>query len=262
MTPKRRQSVRSVVLLLVIGLVTALALGACGGDDEKGEVEAAVRAVANAWNQRDVEGLLARGTDEWLQEEFEGTREELRQFLPEFMGEPTFTVRKISNTKVTGDTATTEVDLAFGIGIELTRFSMVKQGDVWKISGEEDLSPAIPSGVTAVDVKLFDFAFGYDPAAAAGGDVAFRLENVGQQKHEFAIVKAPEGKSLPELLEAPEELELVAQAEVEPGKQQNLVLTEALAPGRYAVVCFLPDVNDPEGTPHAFKGMVSEFTVR
>jgi len=89
-----------MVLLLVIGLVTALALGACGGDDEKGEVEAAVRAVANAWNQRDVEGLLARGTDEWLQEEFEGTREELRQFLPEFMGEPTFTVRKISNTKV------------------------------------------------------------------------------------------------------------------------------------------------------------------
>jgi hypothetical protein len=37
-----------------------------------------------------------------------------------------------------------------------------------------------------------------------------------------------------------------------------VVLTEALGPGRYAMVCFIPA---PDGVPHALKGMVSEFTV-
>jgi hypothetical protein len=34
-----------------------------------------------------------------------------------------------------------------------------------------------------------------------------------------------------------------------------------LEPGRYALVCFFPDTDDPEMTPHAEKGMASEFTV-
>lgn len=47
---------------------------------------------------------------------------------------------------------------------------------------------------------------------------------------------------------------------VEPGNSLNLVFTQALEPGRYVILCFLPDITDPEGTPHFFKGMLAEFT--
>ncbi len=251
-----------MVMLLALVLVATLALGACGGDDRKDDVEDAVRAAVDAWNQRDVEGFLAHFTDKGFQESFDSTKEEGQQSLPEFIGNPSMTVRKLSNTKVSGNTATTEAELTFGLAIDASRFPMVKEGDVWKIDGEEPLSTAIPSGVTAVDVQLAEFAFVYNPAEAAGGNAAFKLDNIGQQEHELFIARAPEGPPLMELLEAVEELELIGGIQVEPGKQRNLVLTEVLSPGRYAVVCFLPDVNDPEGTPHAFKGMVSEFTVR
>ena len=225
-------------------------------------MEHAIRTTAEAWNQKDVEGYLATFTNKGLREDLDATREEARQFLPGFIGEAAITVRMLSNTRVSGDTATTEADLTFGMGVNLLRFSMVKQGDVWKIDGEEHLLAAIPSGVTTVDVKMVEFAFAYDPGAAAGGNVAFSLENIGQQRHEFAIAKVPEGPPLQEILETGEGVELIGQTEVDPGQKGNLVFTEALAPGRYATVCFLPDVDDPEQTPHAFKGMVFEFTVQ
>ena len=257
--------IRRIVMLLAVVLVPTLALGACGGGDE-GNVEDAVRAAVDAWNERDVEGFLAHFTDKGFQESFDAPKEEGRLSLSEFIGDPSMTVRKLSNTKVSGNTATIEFEAAFGKAVELTRNTMVKEGDVWKFDGEEQLSPAIPSGVTAVDVQLAEFAFVYDRAEAAGGDVAFRLENIGEQEHEFFIAKVPEGPPVPEILEllgaGTEVGELIGGIQVEPGKQRNLVFSETLSPGRYAVVCFLSDVNDPDGTPHALKGMFSDFTVQ
>ncbi len=45
----------------------------------------------------------------------------------------------------------------------------------------------------------------------------------------------------------------------DPGTDTTLVFTEPLEAGRYAMVCF---VEDADGTPHAFLGMTSEFTVQ
>jgi len=47
-----------------------------------------------------------------------------------------------------------------------------------------------------------------------------------------------------------------------PGEENKLVFTGELGPGRYLMVCFLPDANDPEMTPHAFKGMASVFRIQ
>jgi hypothetical protein len=48
---------------------------------------------------------------------------------------------------------------------------------------------------------------------------------------------------------------------VAPGAKLTVALAEPLASGRYALVCFLPDTDEgEEGTPHAFKGMLAEFT--
>ena len=55
--------------------------------------------------------------------------------------------------------------------------------------------------------------------------------------------------------------EIVAFGAYEPGETANVVFAESLEPGRYGVFCFFPDVNDPEHTPHALKGMFAEFSI-
>jgi uncharacterized cupredoxin-like copper-binding protein len=43
------------------------------------------------------------------------------------------------------------------------------------------------------------------------------------------------------------------------GKGRTGTFTTTLTPGRYAIVCFVPDAKD--GKPHEMHGMVREFTV-
>ncbi len=45
---------------------------------------------------------------------------------------------------------------------------------------------------------------------------------------------------------------------LEPGATGTAALAHPLDTGNYVLICFLPDV---DGVPHAFKGMVSGFTV-
>ena len=73
---------------------------------------------------------VASFTDQGLEETFDAPAEEAKQFIPEFIGEPPVTVREISNIDVSGDTATAEVDVAFGKIVELTRDSLIKEGGV------------------------------------------------------------------------------------------------------------------------------------
>ena len=40
-----------------------------------------------------------------------------------------------------------------------------------------------------------------------------------------------------------------------------MLFVNSLAAGRYAMLCFLPDVNDAAETPHAMKGMITEFAI-
>ena len=61
---------------------------------------------------------------------------------------------------------------------------------------------------------------------------------------------------------APEAVqEIVAFGGYKPGESGNIVFAKTLDPGRYGLFCFFPDVNDPEQTPHALKGMYAEFSV-
>jgi hypothetical protein len=60
----------------------------------------------------------------------------------------------------------------------------------------------------------------------------------------------------------PEGIEFQGFSQARSGDSYNMVLLNDLAAGHYAFVCFFPDTDDPEMTPHAFKGMVSEFDVQ
>jgi len=254
----------AAVLALVAGLAAFAA--ACGGDDgEEGEIRDTADAIVKAYNDKDVDAFLSYWTDSGIQEGFDATRQEAQEFLAEGLGDPPMSIRSISNIKVSGDTATANVELVFGLSLEPERDSFVKEGGVWKIDGSEAVSPEIPSDVTAIDLKLREFAFDFDASAIKSGDIAFRVENVGEQPHEAVIVKVPEDLNLEEALqseETPPGVEDIAFVEpLDPGAKADVVFTKALEPGRYVLLCFLPDTEDPEGTAHVFKGMQAEFTI-
>jgi hypothetical protein len=131
---------------------------------------------------------------------------------------------------------------------------------------------AVPDGTTLVHVDLNEFAFAFNPDDVTGANVAFEAANVGEQQHELAIARIPADADLDALIAEfagggpdtppPAGVEFLgAVAPVEPDATQNLVFVDPLTPGRYAMLCFFPDTDDPEETPHALLGMVNEFTI-
>ncbi|HWO93767.1 MAG TPA: hypothetical protein VNL92_03295, partial [Dehalococcoidia bacterium] len=162
---------------------------------------------------------------------------------------------------IEGDSATLTLEgdgITFGVGL-------IKDGDEWKADRLFVPNDDIPSGTEVVEIGLAEFAFNGDleSPAVTSGDFAFHVTNEGQQPHELVLVALPEGRPIEELVqdESFQPEPILVRTTYEPGDESDVALPAPLEPGRYGLVCFLPDTDDPEGTPHAFKGMVAEFTV-
>ena len=244
---------------------------ACGDDDDGGEaeVEAAVHAAFDRWNARDVDGFVAAFTDAGLISLFgeEGHPvDEVKAELEFFVGEPPITNIEFRETTVDGDTATADMQMAFGMALDASCFTLVRQDGTWKIDREDNIAVEIPDGTETVEAETYEFAFNIDTEAlaAATEPVAIAMDNIGAQPHELAIIRVPADADVLALFESAggPEIELIGQeGPLEPGESLNLVFTQALEPGRYVILCFLPDISEgPEGTPHVFKGMLAEFT--
>ncbi len=142
----------------------------------------------------------------------------------------------------------------------------------------ENAAPAVypftagdPSGATApaadVTVDLVDFNFALQPEISAGLKV-WQINNKGQQWHEMAIVKLNEGVTTDDLLammqaEAPPEgplpyEEIAFWTPNSPG--ETGYVTWDMPAGEYTVICFLPDIAG-DMTAHAAHGMVAMLTV-
>lgn len=252
-------------------LILALGLAACGGgggDKDEAAVRAAVLAFPDAYNSGDLEAVLALVSDDFPANVFGAfgvtSKDDVRQegFT---VGDPPFEDLQISNVEVSGDSATADTAHREGRAFFNERISLVKQGESWLLDDIEPLKVETPEGATEVDLSLVEFAFNLTELSYPAGDVAFQVRNDGQQPHEMAIAKLPEGLSLEEVLQSedPEALGVEFPAfffPIEPGTEATWTVLD-LEPGRYGYACFVPDANDPEGTPHAFKGMVGEFTV-
>lgn len=146
-----------------------------------------------------------------------------------------------------------------------------------------------------IEVTGSEYAFEGVPALVApGAELTFSVPADAEEVHEMVVIRIPasETRTLEELLELPEEetadfpfqgvlIAVPGEDGVSPEDQStSITVTD---PGRYAVLCFLPqgldqetfeaataDAGDaaaegpppfPEGTPHAFLGMVAELTV-
>ena len=143
------------------------------------------------------------------------------------------------------------------------------------------------SGTIAVSAR--DYSFENVPEVmAAGAEITLSNESDAEM-HEIVLVKIAdvESRTIEELLELPDDeseslVEFQGVLVAMPGEEgsnpeaggSSITVTE---PGRYAMVCFIPQGADPalfaegaegeegpdlgDGTPHAFLGMVEEFSV-
>jgi hypothetical protein len=145
---------------------------------------------------------------------------------------------------------------------ELEAFEAVSCGldaeDEAEASGS---STEIEPDATRVDVVAKDYEFEVTPTLAAGR-TSFVLTNHGTEAHFLLVSKLKDGVPMDEAL-AMEDPSGVIEGEWESGLAvadgtDEEVITLDLVPGKYALLCFVPNA---DGTPHAFMGMATEVTV-
>jgi hypothetical protein len=113
-----------------------------------------------------------------------------------------------------------------------------------------------------VDVRGDEYAF-VMPATIAGGWTTLRLQNTGEEPHEFALARLEGDRTLGDVQQvltdpATQEAGPPAWVEIRAGiptlgRGETAALTQELEPGRYALICFL---DGPSGRPHFMDGMI------
>lgn len=259
-------------LLPLAALLLTIGVAACGDDDDGGgeedrqqiaDIVLQVASVNGAEAAQDeIDFYLAHVTDSFVQEFGSESVEACGQDAAACIGEPLPNPAvDPESVSIDGDSATAEISSDIGgFGIEL-----VREGEDWKLDGFFVPDDEIAEGTDVIDLQLQDFAFDADleSDAVASGDFAFHVTNSGEQPHEVVLIELPADGAIEEVLQdpsfAPEPI--FVKFPYGPGEESDVALPEPLDAGRYGLVCFLPDVSDAEGTPHAFLGMVAEFNV-
>lgn len=129
----------------------------------------------------------------------------------------------------------------------------------------EDAPPVYTIKASEMGEKQFKFEL---PPGMKGGAITIRLQNDGQELHDFQLTKAVPGHTLQELLaqvsseEAPLEEWVVAAGGVgatPPGQSNEVTLD--LEPGAYWYFCTESSEVGEESVPHATGGMAGELTL-
>ena len=124
----------------------------------------------------------------------------------------------------------------------------------------------VAAAMPANDATISLFDFGYKssaPITRATREVVVR--NDGAQPHELELARLLPGKTMADLaawaqkMDSPPPAEFIGGVSpLDPGERNDLALS--LAPGHYAMLCFLPDAKDH--ATHIAHGMVHEFIVK
>jgi hypothetical protein len=134
-----------------------------------------------------------------------------------------------------------------------------------------DTVAAAPATVAATPAVFTITAkeFSYDaPDTVTAGMVTIKLLNQGKELHHVQLLKLDEGHTAAELGEGLKHMkptdppppwihEVAGPNSPIPGTGE-FSITEDIAPGNYAIVCFIPGADH---IPHAMKGMVKALTV-
>ncbi|HEV2122079.1 MAG TPA: hypothetical protein VGW38_04795 [Chloroflexota bacterium] len=138
------------------------------------------------------------------------------------------------------------------------------------VGGEAGEAPATPEGAVSVELDNFQIIL---PEQIQAGPQIWEVTNIGDQPHEIFVSTTPERLSAEDALTL---VQLPPDATPPPGLpsleetmpvgfiapisgEQTTLVEMNLEPGHYVAVCFLPEKES--GEPHAFKGMVTTFSV-
>jgi uncharacterized cupredoxin-like copper-binding protein len=143
--------------------------------------------------------------------------------------------------------------------LAVTLFGGACAGQPRTAQGGGGRTPAQPE---TIQVQAEDYKYGGVPQTLAAGRVTFAFENVGDEPHEFGLVRITGDQTAEELVSLPRKesqkfIEPVGGTFAKPGEEGKPLRSE-LTPGRYAFACFIPT---KDGTPHAALGMFGELTV-
>lgn len=124
-------------------------------------------------------------------------------------------------------------------------------------------TPAPPAGPATITVTATEYAFDM-PAQVPAGAVTLRLVNHGKELHQAQLIKLEDGKTVADFAEAmkhagppPSWIKFAGGPNgVAPGSETEA--TAILAPGNYAVLCFIPSANM---IPHVMSGMIRPLEV-
>jgi hypothetical protein len=254
-----------IVLSVTFGLRGSHPADAADPGLENG-INATIQSLVAANNRQDVGAVLSLFTDKGFQEFFSETKAE-GAVDSDLVSDPV-ALSAVRNITATATGATATADFEVGLGIASFELNFVLQDGRWLIDASKTGSAAVGADTKVIDLKLQEYAFVYDKGATSGGNIAFAAENIGEQPHEMLLVKVDESLSTADLLDElssedgsgpPPFEDFGFLGMLQPGESATAALSHPLEPGKYVFLCFIPDAAD--GTPHAFKGMVSDFTV-
>ena len=224
---------------------------------EAAEAREALLAAFLAWNRKDAEAFEASFTDQGILETV--------MSLPESIGGPPISLRRVVDTEVSGDTAKVHAMFALGTQRNSVRYRLVRTDGGWKIDGEERLSPKIKGGTTKVDIRLDECLPDSGSMTLTSRNVALTVDNVGGQPYHLTLVRVPEGVNTLEALRS-----LISEGGVEVaayvhslqgGEQHTVAFASPLAPGRYLMLCNDYRRDGNKSPADMVQGVVADLTV-
>lgn len=137
----------------------------------------------------------------------------------------------------------------------------VSDGDGAAVSGDEEVP--VLRAVAGVEEYRFDI-----PDTVPAGPMRLTLANRGQEPHHAQVFRLDDDTTIDDLDAAVARGEPAALLDVgsflggtglvSPGQESRADAVVELEPGRYALLCFVPD---PRGVPHVAHGMMRPFEV-
>jgi len=123
---------------------------------------------------------------------------------------------------------------------------------------------AAPEPTSDAAVTLADYTFTLQGSLNAGKHT-IKVVNKGPQPHELELIRLAPGKTTKDLMAFLDKMDGPPPGNALGGVSGFLpgattYTTVDLTPGKYVLVCFIPDVKD--GKPHVVHGMMKEFTVK
>ncbi len=223
-------------------------------------IEALVRAQTDANNSKDIDAFGAVFSEGYY-EDLGVSREDAKALVGVFIGVPQVEVTSISAIEVAGDSATAQVDSSEGVIVSRERYTFVREAGEWRIEGIEEL-PTETTTERVVDLRLVEYGFELDEQQTQAGGYAFSATNAGTQPHELELMRLPSGVVAEDLKNrdaVPAGVEVIGLfGPLDPAEMRTLVFAEDLAPGSYALVCYL---STPLGPSNASLGMVRDLVV-